>query len=87
MIDRILSLFGLIRIKKAGYIQDESFKLYARAMADFVYKDFGVSPLPRQTIETDAIGWSRECFNQIMTERTPNAIFIGQWEIDTPSIP
>lgn len=78
--DKILQFFGLVTIKKARFIHNESFKLYARATAEFVEDDFGIPP--NITLEADAARWSNECFDQIMNEYEPGVQLIGAWETE-----
>lgn len=79
MLNKLLAMFGLMTIKQARHIHNESFKLYARTTAKFVMDDFGVPPSPTQ--EADAIRWSNECFDQMMAEYRPDAVYVGAWEL------
>lgn len=78
ILDKILMFFGLMRIGRARHTQQESFKLYARAIADYARSDFGVVPNPN--VEADAVRWSDECFNQCLAEYSPDMHYIGAWE-------
>lgn len=67
ILDRILKLFGLMRVKRAELIFVELTNLYEKQILEWVYEDFGVPAKSNHEKETRE--WAVTAFNQAMTNK------------------
>ena len=79
LLHRILKSFGLVTIKQARHINQETSALLNRSIAKRAMDDFGVRPNPNG--ETANRQWADECFDDMMNHRHPDGNLVGAWEL------
>ena len=79
MLHRILKLFGLVTIKQARHINQETSALLSRSIAKMAQDDFDAPPNP--TSETANRQWADECFDDMMNHKHPDGDLVGAWEL------
>lgn len=79
MIDKILHLFGLMTIKQAKHINQETSALLNRWIAEKAQNDFGVPP----NKDGDKLNreWADGCFDLMINHQNPTGDLIGAWEL------